>query len=205
MIEPSRFIANKALDFEAWEEARRWGITATEVAKASTPAGWKEVVAGYSDPQPIPDNPYMEFGRRMEGPIALWVKEQTGVMPNEWLIAAELGENLELATPDGLSLEHRMIAEIKTTGRDFVRGIPVAYRRQVQWQLYVTGAEVCYFAWLLRVEAQDGSFTAGWIEPKMVELERDSEMIGELCQTAHDLWKVKRAALHENGGSNGQD
>lgn len=193
MIDITRFRANKALSFDGWVEARHSGITATEVAKAATPAGFREVVANYTDPEDIQDNPYMEFGRRTEGPVGEYLKEHYGVMPNEWLIAAENPRHL--ATPDGLSLDHSVISEVKTTGRDFGEKIPIGYRRQVQWQLYVTGAEYCWFAWMLRVESRDGGFQPGWIEPKVIKMLPSQDTIEDLIGVAERLWDIKREAL----------
>jgi predicted phage-related endonuclease len=94
-----------------------------------------------------------------------------------------------LATPDGLTLRHEAISEVKTTGKDWnPERIPVQYRRQVQWQLFVTGAEKCFFAWMLR-EERDGAFLPGWFEPKVVEMGRDEEMIRSLVTVADELWE----------------
>ena len=189
MIPPERFIANKDISQPDWEHARRFGITATEVAKAATPAGFEQTVLRYSHPEPIEDNPYMKFGRDWEKPVAIILKEQFGVMPNDWLIAGE--DPRDLATPDGLSLDHTQIAEIKTTGTDWST-IPIGYRRQVQWQLHVTGAESCVFAWLLRVEENGKGFVPGWFEPKTTIMERDEKMIDNLLDVASRLWELKK-------------
>lgn len=193
MIPTERFVANKAIDFDDWVEARQHGITATEVAKASTPAGFDEVVKGYFETAEIHDNAYMEFGRRAEGPVSMWLKSAHGVMPNEWLIAAD--NPVHLATPDGLSLDHSVISEIKTTGRDFGNTIPIGYRRQIQWQIYVTGAEYCWFTWMLRVETRTGEFQMGWIEPKVAKVMPSRDMIEDLIAVADKLWDIKRKAF----------
>ena len=94
-----------------------------------------------------------------------------------------------MRSPDGISLDHVAISEVKTTGKDWnPERIPVQYRRQVQWQLYVTGAEFCYFAWLLR-EERDGAFMPAWFDPKVIKIERDGEMISELVTVANRLWE----------------
>lgn len=194
LIGPERFIANKAIDFDGWAQARLNGVTATEVARASTDAGFRDTVASYYNPEPPVDNPYVEFGKRYEGPISLMLKESFGIMPNEWLIASD-NDPKHLATPDGLSLDHSVIAEIKTTGKDFDGKIPIGYRRQVQWQLYVTGADYCVFAWMLRVETRDGLMQPGWMEPKTIQIKPDDDEIETLKQTAERLWQAKAEAL----------
>jgi predicted phage-related endonuclease len=66
--------------------------------------------------------------------------------------------------------------------------IPVQYRRQVQWQLYVTGAESCVFAWMLR-EERNGVFVPAWFEPEVTVIERDEAMIRTLVSCAQELWE----------------
>ena len=193
MISADRFIANKALDWEGWLNARRYGVTATQVAKASTASGKAELLNSWAHPGVQEDNAFMAFGRKMEGPLSLWVKDQFAVMPNEWLIAGE--DTTHLATPDGLSLDHTEISEIKTTGKDFEKSIPIQYRRQVQWQLWVTGAQVCHFVWMLRAEDQQGDFQPGWIEPKHTVIERDDDMMKELSSVALGLL-IEKEGVH---------
>ena len=91
-----------------------------------------------------------------------------------------------MATPDGLNADWSIIAEVKTTGKDWDGNtIPIQYRRQVQWQLHVTGAKHCVFAWLLRVEDDNGVFAPAWLEPKVVIIDRDEDMIADLIDVAH--------------------
>ena len=187
MISADRFVANKQYFHQGWLQARRGGVTATQVAKAATKAGFEQAVIDYIDDTQIPDNPYMAFGRDYEPVIARTVHTKFGILPNEWLISAKDAPH-HLATPDGLSPDHSMIAEIKTTGKDWADGvIPIQYRRQVQWQLYVTGAERCLFAWMKRIEV-DGVFAPAWIEPESLWMERDEGMIEVLQATAEELW-----------------
>jgi hypothetical protein len=187
MIEPTRFIAPSSVP-EAWHAARANGVTATQVSKAATPAGFRDIIAAAENPVEFIDNDYMKFGRDQEANIMFEVKNQYGIFANDWLIAAE-ELDWHLATPDGLSLDHAMIAEVKTTGKDWgdVKKIPIHYRRQVQWQLHVTGADVCVFAWMLRVETPSGEFVPGWLEPKFGLIHRDQNEIESLQQVAHQL------------------
>jgi hypothetical protein len=109
------------------------------------------------------------------------------VRPNEWLIR---GDNpTHLATPDGLSDNGRVIGEYKTTGKDWgtVDRLPLRYKRQVQWQLHVTGAESCIVAWLVREEV-DGVLVPATFEPKCGIVFRDEAMISDLVSTADRLW-----------------
>ena len=188
MLSRDRFVVRKDEDYEGWIEARRHGVTATQVANASTPAGFEKAAADFLVEWREPDNPYMKFGRDWEGHIADFVEVEFGVAPNEWLIR---GENpRHLATPDGLSADHRRIGEYKTTGKDWetVEKLPARYRRQIQWQLHVTGAVECVVAWLVREEV-DGEFVPASFSPKTGLVKRDEEMIQDLVVTAGRLWR----------------
>ena len=188
MLGSERLIASKALDEQAWLNAREGTITATLIAAASTPKGFEEsLIKLRGESEPIIDNSYMEFGRRMEPFISLYVKDVYGVIPNEWLICHDERKEF-VATPDGLSWHDPIISEVKTTGTDWGewKKVPIGYRRQVQWQMYVTGAEQCVFAWLLR-EDKDGRFQSPWLEPKSLIVDRDEEQIGKLIEVAEQL------------------
>jgi predicted phage-related endonuclease len=187
MLTPDRFVASKSVNAGRWLQARREGVTATQVAKAAAgPGGFQQAVEDYRADFVEQDNPYMAFGRAWEGPISMHLKDEFGVMPNDWLISSAVS-NHYMATPDGLTLGHKAISEVKTTGKDWnPERIPVQYRRQVQWQLFVTDAEFCYFAWMLR-EERNGAFVPGWFEPKVITIERDEEMIASLVKVADEL------------------
>ena len=190
---------------DAWFAARREGVSATAVARAATPAGFDAEVRNMLDPVDIGDNDYMRFGRDWEQWIVENLHPDFGIKHNNWLIHAD-GHKWQLATPDGLNERGTVIAEVKTTGKDWGHGaIPIQYRRQVQWQMYVTGASACIFAWLLRIETAEG-FAPGWFEPKHIVIHRDDTMIADLIQVAerlqmemvhHDRWTQEKEI--ENG------
>jgi len=188
MLETQQFVASKSLDPDEWRAARKRGVTATQVSRGATPSGRNEVLASYWSDYDIEDTPQMAFGRDSEPWLALWAKQHYDVMPNDWLIRSS--ENpIALCTPDGLSLDHRLVLEVKTTGKDWesINKIPVAYKRQVQWQLHVTGADACVFVWLLRAE-HEGRMVPAWYEPKSDVITRDNKMISDLKKSADALW-----------------
>jgi len=190
VINQDRFLV-PSREREKWLEMRATGVTATAVAKAVTPDGFREVIEEARRPGGIPDNDYMRFGREQEGPIIEKLQQIVDIEPNDWLIAKDSADNKwMMATPDGLSASHEVIAEVKTTGRDWGRWaqVPGNYHRQVQWQLYVTGAQMCVFAWMLRVK-KSGQMVPGWPGPKFVEVERDEALMERLDDTAHRLYQ----------------
>lgn len=173
---------------EAWYKARQYGVSATTVAKAASgPAGYQAELESNLHPEDnvVEDNAYMRFGRVWENWIVNALPAEYGIKPNDWLICGEGEYRWHLATPDGLNNEWSTIAEVKTTGKDWDGSvIPIQYRRQVQWQLHVTDARRCVFAWLLRGEALDGEFVPAWMEPKWIIIERDEDMIANLIDVA---------------------
>jgi len=184
VISIDRFIASSQTR-DAWLAARDLGVTATQVAKASTPAGMKEVLAQIENPTPVEANAYMSWGTEREAHIAHVVKERYGIMPNDWLLCADgAGNEWMLATPDGLSLDHSLIGEYKTSGKPLDK-VPANYMRQVQWQLMVSGAEKCLFAYELRLEGPEGFIPGFDVECQWIE--RNEEMISELIETAQKV------------------
>jgi len=190
MIDPQRFLVSSA-DYEKWLAVRATGVTATAVSKAVTPDGFREVVDSIRNPRPIPDNAYMRFGREQEASLMEKLGTQFSLEPNDWLIAKDTADNKwQMATPDGLSPGHELIAEVKTTGRDWRewRAVPGHYQRQVQWQLHVTGASECVFGWMLRV-MDKGEMVPAWPGPKFVLVQRDEALIEKLVSVAENLYR----------------
>lgn len=189
MIEADRFLVRSS-DREAWLWHRSQGVTATMVAKAFTPAGFAEVVAEMENPREVTPNAYMTWGNEREPYIAQVVKERYGLLPNDWLISAGISlspDRWMMATPDGLSLDHTMIGEYKTSGKPLDK-IPAHYMRQIQWQMWVTDAESCVFAYELRLDAP-GGFAPGFdVDCQIVE--RDDKLIKELVSVAEKLQTV---------------
>lgn len=197
MLNADQFLASKNMDEDLWQEIRHFGISATEVAGASTPAGYKKVLEGRLYGSHVEDNAYMRFGRDTEPIVAMFLKDELDIMPNDWSICHRENRH-HRATPDGLSLDHDLISEIKTTGRDFEGKVPIGYMRQMQWQMYVTDTDRCIFAWMLRVETDEG-FVPGWLEPKWMVVHRNEEHIDALKITADKLWREVKHAGKQNG------
>lgn len=183
MIAVERFIETSE-NHEAWLAARRTAVTATEVAKASTPAGFIEALNERRNPVVLEPNGYMRFGSDNEAWISAFIKREYGIMPNKWLIAAEQNPRF-MATPDGLSLDHKRISEVKTGGRE-LKGPSLAHRRQIGWQFYCTGAEECEYGFVLRKEI-NGLYVPAWMEPRMWHIDRDDALIEDLIETAERL------------------
>jgi hypothetical protein len=189
VIAPDRFLVRSS-DREAWLWHRSQGVTATMVARAFTPAGFAEVVAQMESDVEVTPNAYMDWGNEREPYIAEVVKERYGIMPNDWVISKGgklSADRWQMATPDGLSLDHTVIGEYKTTGKPLDK-ISALYMRQVQWQMWVTDAVSCVFAYELRLDAP-GGFAPGFDVVTQV-VERDDKLIKELVAVAEKVQQV---------------
>lgn len=182
MIDIDRFIASSQTR-DLWLLERSKGITATQVAKAATPAGFEAAIRAMIEPEIMVPNAMMRHGIDREPYIAHVIKERYSVLPNDWLIC-DVFNRWQLATPDGISQDHKLIAEYKTSGKP-LDTIPIHYRRQIQWQLHVTGARACVFAYELRHETPAG-FVPGF-EVRDQVVHRDDKMIQELIKVAERL------------------
>lgn len=181
---PAEYFLERFTEFDRWLAARAGGVSATAVALAAVPSSFEEAVSSPA----VEPNEYMRFGTESEAELMRHAHREHGILPSDWVIRGQNPNHL--ATPDGLSLDHRLIAECKTTGKDWST-VPIKYRRQVQWQLHVTGADRCLFVWNLRAEDAEGRFYLGWITPKTLWIERDKNMIADLIEVAEKLQEVR--------------
>lgn len=172
-------------DRMAWLRARSRGITATDVAKLSTPrsietaAHQKMFGSGFSG------NVFTEHGKAREPVIADWVQQEHGIAPSQALFHAA-SDVRHLATPDGLvqrETGHLELCEIKTTNKAW-RSIPRHYLRQIWWQQYVLGAERTLMVW----EQHEDFVPVG--EPHFRWVDRDESEIERLVKLAGDLIDV---------------
>ncbi|KAF5290303.1 hypothetical protein FQR65_LT20652 [Abscondita terminalis] len=135
-------------DHREWMLARSRGITATDVAKLSTPRSIHSAAHAKLHGSGFSGNAFTDHGRAREPEIAAWVLREYGISPSQALFHAE-HDIRHLATPDGLTQRARgeiELAEIKTTNKEW-RTIPRNYLRQVWWQQYVLGAERTLMVW----------------------------------------------------------
>lgn len=124
-------LADRALasssDRAAWLEARRGGITATEVKnliEGGQRARFDLVEAKRSGKHvDLSGNRYVQRGNEREPVIADWIVRKFGIEPNDVLFHAE-EQRGHLATPDGVGIVDGMfvMAEIKTSKHDLTPG-----------------------------------------------------------------------------------
>jgi len=183
-------VVARSSDRVGWLRARSRGITATDVAKLSTPRSLRAAVYDKLHGTGFSGNSYTQHGRVREPEIAAWVAATHGIQPSDALFHAER-DRRHLATPDGLAVrsdERIELCEIKTTNKPF-RSIPRSYLRQIWWQQYVLGAERTLFVW----EQHDG-FVPLHDEPECRWVDRDDAEIAKLVGLAGDLIELLRQA-----------
>jgi hypothetical protein len=178
----SRIVADST-DRVAWLRARSRGITATDVAKLSTPGSIMTAADAKLGGTGFSGNAYTDHGRAREPEIARWVAATHGIDPSSALFRAEV-EHRHLATPDGLAVTDRgtvVLSEIKTTTKAW-RSIPRNYLRQVWWQQYVLGAERTLVVW-----EEHNDFVPVGEEPLCRWVDRDDAEIHKLVTLANAL------------------
>jgi hypothetical protein len=182
-----RIVARSA-DRVAWLRARSRGVTATDVARLSSPKAVQTVALEKLNGSGFGGNAYTDHGRRREPEIARWVQSRYGIAPSDALFHAA-GETEHLATPDGLVLRSSgslELAEIKTTSHAW-RSIPRSYLRQVWWQQYVLGADRTLVVW-----EQHSEFVPLAGDPACRWIERDEDEIHQLVHLADQVLEIIR-------------
>lgn len=177
----SRVVAD-GTDRVAWLRARTRGITASDVAKLSTPRSIDTVAWEKLHGSSFSGNAYTRHGNEREPEIAAWVLQEHRISPSQALFHAEL-DRRHLATPDGVAERasgQLELAEIKTTNKEW-RSIPRSYLRQVWWQQYVLGAERTLMVW----ERHENFVPVG--DPECRWIDRDENEIARLVGLAERL------------------
>lgn len=186
MFVPAPSLTNRVVtdgsNHEAWMQARSRGITATDVAKLSTPRSIETAAQAKLFGSGFSGNAFTDHGRAREPLIAAWVQQGYGIMPSQALFHSEL-DIRHLATPDGVVQRENgaiELAEIKTTNKEW-RTIPRHYMRQIWWQQYVLGAERTLMVWERHEDfVPVGDPECRWIDRDEHEIERLVKMAGQL-------------------------
>jgi hypothetical protein len=215
-----RLIADSRVDRAGWLDARRGGITATDVRdwRSKRRAIITNKVSGESE---FSGSRYFDHGTYREPHIAEWAQATYGVVSTGGLYAHPDNPR-HLASPDGYlagySLEYEpgdeaVTVEVKTSSKDLTPGpVDVAgfltsvtpgshfdksgYMRQIQWQMYVMNAARCLFIWEpfeAIADPETGHFTVTG-PPQVVLIPRDQAMIDTLVRDADEALAVIDAA-----------
>lgn len=169
-----------ASDRIAWLRTRAQGVTATDVARLTGEKGIAAVAREKRGGGPwFSGNAATAHGRAREPHIAAWVADHFSIAPSNALFHA-VDDRRHLATPDGVTDDGTVLAEIKTTGRDLSQ-VPAGYLRQIWWQQHVLGAERTLFVWEQHIEFVPIG------RPRFQWIERDDAQIAILIERADAL------------------
>ena len=176
---------------EQWLDARRKYVTATEVAQLARRGQdyWdelREIKAGQRTAPDISNLPAVRHGREREALIAPYVQTlEEGMVPNSDLYVRN---QRYAATPDlvgdGIVGEIKTIKDTRLAKLQAAKGWPTGqYYDQVQWQLFVTGAIACIFAWE-PYEDWDGELVPREDMREHITIHRDDARINQLQEVA---------------------
>ena len=176
---------------EQWLETRRRYVTATEVAQLVRRGQdyWdelREIKAGQRTAPDISGLPAVRHGREREALIVPYVQSlEEGMVPNEDLYVRN---DRYAATPDlvgdGIVGEIKTIKDTRLAKLQSAKGWPTGqYYDQVQWQLFVTGAIACIFAWE-PYEDWDGELVPREDMREHITIHRDDARITQLQEVA---------------------
>ena len=176
---------------EQWLDARRRYVTATEVAQLARRGQdyWdelREIKAGQRTAPDISNLPAVRHGREREALIAPYVQGlEQGMAPNDDLYVRN---DRYAATPDligdGIVGEIKTIKDTRLAKLQAAKGWPTGqYYDQVQWQLFVTGAIACVFAWE-PYEDWDGELVPREDMREHITIHRDHVRINQLREVA---------------------
>lgn len=176
---------------EQWLDARRRYVTATEVAQLVRRGQdyWdelREIKGGSRTAPDISGLPAVRHGREREALIAPYVQSlEEGMVPNDDLYVRN---GRYAATPDlvgdGIVGEIKTIKDTRLSKLQAAKGWPTGqYYDQVQWQLFVTGAISCIFAWE-PYEDWDGELVPREDMREHITIHRDDVRINQLREVA---------------------
>lgn len=161
---------------DEWLAARNTGITASNAGNLVTEKSLDSIVKSkfFTD---FVGNPATEWGLEREPILLNWA----GFTQNTWLIRAEDNPRF-LATPDGIRNNDSVeLCQVKTSSKPLGK-IPANYYRQMQWEMYVVGADKNLLVW-----EQHENFIPVDSEPVSLWIERDEETINKLKKLAEVL------------------
>ncbi len=162
-----RFLLN-ADDYYKWTWLSRNHVAATDAAALASSNSINSIMTRkYSDYEL--DSKYIDWGNKREPEIL----KHFNLTQNRSMYHAEHQKRF-IAMPDAIFEKDGslVIAQVKTTSKDFKK-IPKKYLRQVQWEMYVSGASSCLFIWEYHENFNIISLKSQWID-------RDEEIIKNL-------------------------
>ncbi|MEJ4112741.1 YqaJ viral recombinase family protein [Corynebacterium kroppenstedtii] len=173
---------------QEWLLSRKKYVTATEIGKLARGSKkvWQKLraeKAGEQQAADISNLPAVIHGKTREPEIAEWVAKKAEPDTLVHNTSMFVRDGKYAATPDMISPDWVVVGEIKTISENRLASLkrwPTPdYYDQIQWQLFVTGAEFCHFAW--EPYFSEDSDLVPWTVDRGVKIvTRDEQRIGEL-------------------------
>lgn len=166
-------------DRDAWLTARNTGITASNAGQLATENSIDSILKSkfYTD---FVGNPATDWGIEREPILLEWAKFNQ----NKYLFKSDDNPRF-MATPDGIKMSEGsdtiVLCQVKTSSKPLTK-IPPNYYRQMQWEMFVMGAERNLLVW-----EQHENFVPIGLEPVTLWIERDEETINKLKKLAEAL------------------
>lgn len=183
------------MDRMEWLRRRKLGVSGTDIAAIMGLHPYKSAMKLWIEKrQPVDEvddvddvsNQYMEWGNRLERPVADKWSEKHGKIVSKGLFIEKIFSGVILCgTPDFIVLDANQGLEIKTAGSRsaFKWGngptdIPMEYYLQCQWYLMLTGFDIWHMAVLI-----------GGNEYKDYVIQRNEKIINVAQDKAMKFWK----------------
>lgn len=166
-------------DRDAWLTARNTGITASNAGQLATENSIDSILKSkfYTD---FVGNPATDWGIEREPILLEWAKFNQ----NKYLFKSDDNPRF-MATPDGIKMSEGsdtiVLCQVKTSSKPLTK-IPPNYYRQMQWEMFVMGADRNLLVW-----EQHENFVPIGLEPVTLWIERDEETINKLKKLAEAL------------------
>lgn len=189
-----------------WLEARRSGITATDLPAILGLSNYRTAIDVWNDKTmpPAEDDPNLAeaaiWGNRLEEPVAQEWAERAGVKIRRVGLVSNVDEPWMMASLDRIvtgCAHGRCALEVKTrslyVAETWEKGVPEDVRAQVMWQLAVTGLDHIHVAALIGGQR----LVTHNIEPDLAEMGRlrdaarliwDAVSAGEFPELPEEFW-----------------
>lgn len=185
----------------AWYEARRAGITASEISTILGLNKWDSALALYfrkrGELDEDDDNYRMALGRELEAYALRCFTDLTGIELDRCGLVASIDRPWQLATPDAVC--GHLPVEAKTAVSDEFWGpsgssvIPLYYRCQLMWQMDTLGADHGY---LVVIFLRTG-------EPRWYRVDWDADDVGVMREAGLEF--LRRIAEDDMPDADGSD
>lgn len=155
----------------AWHEARRAGVTASDIAAILGLSKWNSPLALYFSKRDElgdeDDDDYrMALGRELEGYVLRCFTQATGITGEPCGLVANIEQPWMMATPDivarHIPIEAKTSLSEDNWGPSGSDEVPLYYRCQLLWQMNVLGANHGYMCVVFLRSGEPRWYQIGW-------------------------------------------